>query len=108
MWSTIDYHFMTDESEGEGDWIVQHKLPWRSPSNHAPSNMLLTCYQPNVTCISMNIQSCSKYVSACSIRVKLPKVVVVSVKKASGFHSENVTRGGKTGLTEFLRGQQQS
>lgn len=54
-------------------------------SNHAPSNMLLTCYQPNVTCISMNIQSCSKYVSACSIRVKLPKVVVVSVKKASWY-----------------------
>ena len=22
---------MTEESEGEGNWVIQHELPWRSP-----------------------------------------------------------------------------
>ena len=30
LWPSIDYHYMTDESEGEGDYMIQHHLPCRS------------------------------------------------------------------------------
>ena len=30
FWDAIDYHFMTEESEGEDDTVVRHMLPWRS------------------------------------------------------------------------------
>ena len=29
LWKSIDYNFMTEESDG-GDDIRQHSLPWRS------------------------------------------------------------------------------
>ena len=29
-WESIDHRYMTDESEGEGDSIVRHPLPWLS------------------------------------------------------------------------------
>ena len=29
-WAEIDFHYMTEESEGESDCINQHKLTWRS------------------------------------------------------------------------------
>ena len=29
-WKQLSYHFMTQESGGEGDHIVKHELPWRS------------------------------------------------------------------------------
>ena len=35
LWQSIDYRFMTDESEGEddkGEFVLRHPLPWRSKS----------------------------------------------------------------------------
>ena len=33
-WSTIDYQFMTDESDTEEGVVLQHKLIWRSEGTY--------------------------------------------------------------------------
>ena len=32
-WRSIDYRYMTEESDVDDKTVAQHKLPWRSNSN---------------------------------------------------------------------------
>ena len=43
FWDEIDYHFMTEESEGEDHTVVRHMLPWRSECE--PALLSCTCSQ---------------------------------------------------------------